>query len=94
MRRIVTWAIIGSFIGSVIATLIAPTVLQTLLASTGAKDAMCQCVELVHNTSNLLIRTQIWGAAIGGVTMPILAWLLRRKFGPKELPSPAPVETR
>jgi hypothetical protein len=98
MRRLLTWMIIGSFVGSVIATLLAPMVLKTLLASTGAKDAMCQCMELVNNTAHLLIRTQIWGAAIGGVTFPIVAWLFRRRFGPKSLPpsgeAAAPAQTR
>jgi hypothetical protein len=95
MRTVVTWMIVGSFFGSVIATLLAPTVLQTLLASTGAKDAMCQCAELVSNTSDLLIRTQVWGGAIGAAVFPIAAWLLRRRFGTKALPpAAAPVETR
>ena len=98
MRRLITWAIVGSFFGSVIATLIAPSVLQTLLATTGAKDAMCQCMELVNRTATLLIQTQLWGAAIGGAVFPAAAWLLRRRFGSKELPPaatpPAPVETR
>ena len=95
MRTIVTWMIVGSFFGSVIATLVAPTVLQTLLASTGAKDAMCQCAELVGNTSSLLIRTQMWGAAIGAAIFPLFAWLVRKRFGSKALPAAAaPVETR
>lgn len=94
MRRFVTWAIVGSFLGSVIATLLAPTVLQTLLATTGAKDAMCQCAELVNNTADLLIRTQLWGAAIGAVVFPILAWLVRRRFGHKELPQDAQAAPR
>lgn len=86
MRRVVIWIIVGSFVGSVVATLMAPFVLETLLASTGAQDAMCQCTELVKNTASLLIRTQIWGGAIGAVTFPILAWLVRRRFGTKALP--------
>jgi Na+/H+-dicarboxylate symporter len=95
MRTVVTWMIVGSFFGSVIATLVAPSVLQTLLASTGAKDAMCQCAELVGNTAGLLIRTQMWGGAIGAAVFPIVAWLLRRRFGTKALPAAAaPAETR
>ena len=83
MRRVVTWMIVGAFVGSVIATLMAPVVLDTLLASTGAQDAMCQCSQLVQNTAGLLIRTQLWGAAIGGVLFPMVAWLIRRRFGTK-----------
>ena len=88
MRRILIWIVVGAFLGSVIATLVAPQVLETLLASTGAKDAMCQCTELVNNTASLLIRTQLWGAAIGAVLFPIIAWLVRRRFGPTAPPAP------
>ena len=92
MRRVVTWMVVGAFVGSVIATLMAPVVLETLLASTGAQDAMCQCSQLVQNTASLLIRTQVWGGAIGAVVFPILAWLVRRKFGAKDPPSENRIE--
>lgn len=83
MRRFLTWLSVGAFFGMAIATLAAPWVLETLLASTGAKDAMCQCTELVNNTASLLIRTQLWGAGIGAVLFPLGAFLVRRKKGVK-----------
>jgi hypothetical protein len=64
-----------------VASFIAPRVLETLLATTGAQDAMCQCSQLVHRTSTLLIQVQLAGAAIGAVLFPLGAWLARRKFG-------------
>jgi hypothetical protein len=79
MRFYLAWLAVGSFIGAAVATMIAPMVLETLLASTGAKDAMCQCMELVNNTASLLIKTQLYGAATGAVLFPLAAWLFMRK---------------
>jgi len=81
MRKFLVWFAAGALVGSALATVCAPYVLETLLASTGAKDAMCQCTELVRNTASLLIKTQLTGGAIGAVVFPILAWLMRRRFG-------------
>lgn len=81
MRRFLTWLAVGALFGGVVATLVAPYVLETLLASTGAKDAMCQCSELVDRTATLLIKTQLWGMALGAAAFPIGAWFMRRKFG-------------
>jgi hypothetical protein len=81
MRRFLTLLAVGAFVGMALATLAAPWVLETLLASTGAKDAMCQCTELVNNTASLLIRTQLWGAGIGGALFPLAGWLIRRRRG-------------
>ena len=89
MRWLLMWVMSGSFVGAVIATVAAPVVLETLLASTGAKDAMCQCTELVTNTASLLVRTQLWGAAIGAVSFPLIAWLGRRRWGQKPATPPA-----
>ena len=77
MRWLLTWTLIGALLGVVVATLIAPFVLQKLLASTGAEDAMCQCTQLVQNTTRGLIRTQVWGIAIGAVTFPAVAGVVR-----------------
>jgi hypothetical protein len=81
MKRVALWVVVGAFTGAVVATLMAPWVLQTFLATTGAKDAMCQCSELVANTASTLIQTQLWGAVTGAVVMPILAWLAKRLWG-------------
>ncbi len=78
MRRFFTWMVFGAFTGGVVSTLAAPFVLQTLLASTGARDALCQCLELVNNTSSLLIKTQVWGVIIGAVLFPTGAWITKR----------------
>ena len=51
MRKFLTWMVSGALAGMIVATIAAPYVLETLLASTGAKDAMCQCTELVNNTA-------------------------------------------
>jgi len=90
MRRFLIWFVSGALAGMVIATLLAPTVLKTMLASTGAKDAMCQCTELVNNTATLLIKTQIWGAVVGALLLPLVAWLFRRRFGRASEPPPVP----
>jgi hypothetical protein len=87
------WTVSGAFVGMIVATLLAPYVLETLLASTGAKDAMCQCTELVNNTASLLIKTQLWGAAIGAMLLPLVAWLFRRRFGRASQP-PVPPAVR
>ena len=79
MRFYLGWLMGGAFFGGAAATFVAPFVLKTLLASTGAQDAMCQCTELVSNTSSLLIKTQLYGAAAGALLFPIAAWLFRRK---------------
>ena len=92
MRWFLTWVIAGLFVGSAVATVAAPVVLETLLASTGAKDAMCQCTELVNNTASLLIRTQLWGAVVGGALFPLVAWLAKRRWGSKDAAS-GPHET-
>jgi hypothetical protein len=80
MRRFFTWMVFGALTGVVVATALAPAVLRTLLASTGAQDAMCQCVELVNNTASLLIKTQIWGAIVGATSFPAGAWLVKRMW--------------
>jgi hypothetical protein len=80
MRFFLAWMSVGALLGAVIATLVAPTVLENVLAFTGANDAMCQCSELVARTSSTLIKTQIWGVAIGAVLVPLAAFLLRRAF--------------
>jgi cytochrome oxidase assembly protein ShyY1 len=41
---------------------------------------MCQCSQLVHRTATRLIMVQLIGAAVGAVTFPLGAWLVRRKF--------------
>jgi len=79
MRFYLGWLMVGAFIGGALATFVAPYVLETLLASTGAKDAMCQCTELVNNTASLLIKTQLYGAAGGSVLFPLAAFFVRRK---------------
>jgi hypothetical protein len=78
MRRFLNWMVLGALTGVIVATLVAPFVLKTLLASTGAKDAMCQCTELVTNTASLLVRTQVTGLAVGAIAFPLCAWLTRR----------------
>lgn len=88
MRRFLMWMAIGALAGAIASTLLAPLILETLLASTGAKDAMCQCTELVNNTASLLIKTQLWGAGIGALVFPLSAWLIKRSRGGKS-PSPA-----
>ena len=80
MRRFLAWFASGALVGATVASFIAPQVLETLLATTGAQDAMCQCSQLVHRTSTLLIKVQLVGAAIGAVVFPLGAWLARRKF--------------
>jgi hypothetical protein len=77
MRKFLIWLVSGAFGGVLIATFAAPWVLEKLLASTGAKDAMCQCTELVNNTASLLITTLGWGAVAGGVLGLIGAGLTR-----------------
>ncbi len=79
MRFYLGWLMVGAFVGGAVSTFVAPFVLETLLASTGAKDAMCQCTELVNNTANLLIKTQLYGAGAGAFLFPIAAWLFRRR---------------
>lgn len=81
MRFYLVSTVVGAFLGGALATFFAPVVLETLLASTGAQDAMCQCTELVKNTANLLIRTQLVGAGIGAVIALLGSALLRRRFG-------------
>ena len=49
-----------------------------------------QCTELVKNTANLLIKTQLWGAAGGAFVFPTVALLTRRRF---KKPAPASVST-
>ena len=80
MGRFFAWFLGGALAGTVVASIIAPRVLETLLATTGAQDAMCQCSELVHRTANTLIMVQLVGAAIGAVTFPLTAWLVKRKL--------------
>jgi hypothetical protein len=80
MRKFLAWSGSGAFVGMVAASFFAPAVLETLLATTGAQDAMCQCSQLVHRTSTLLIQVQLTGATIGAILFPLCAWLLRRKF--------------
>lgn len=91
MRWFIGWLLAGGFVGGVVATLVAPWVLETLLASTGAKDAMCQCSELVANTSRLLVKTQLSGVTIGAVLFPLAAWLVRRARAKSNAPAPTPV---
>ncbi len=90
MRWFFSWLAVGALVGAIVATLVAPIILQAFLASTGAKDAMCQCSELVSNTSSLLIRTQLWGAVAGAVVFPTLAWLVRSKRNKPEALPPQP----
>jgi hypothetical protein len=90
MRWFFSWLAVGALLGTVVATLLAPMILEALLASTGAKDAMCQCTELVANTASLLIRTQLWGAAAGAIVFPTAAWLVRRKRAQSAQPAPLP----
>jgi len=90
MRFFLTWLAVGAVVGGGLATLFAPFVLETLLASTGAKDAMCQCTELVKNTASLLIRTQVCGAGGGAVVVPAIAFLARRRFKPASAEPAAP----
>lgn len=80
MRRLFTWIVFGALAGVAAATAVAPAFLRKVLASTGATDAMCQCVELVDNTATLLIKTQIWGLVIGAVVFPVVAFLARRAW--------------
>jgi hypothetical protein len=89
MRKFLTWMVSGALAGMIVATIAAPYVLETLLASTGAKDAMCQCTELVNNTARLLIKTQLWGGVVGAVLFPLGAWLARRQFGRPSTPGAA-----
>jgi len=77
LRRVFTWMVFGALTGVVVATFMAPAILRTLLASTGAQDAMCQCAQLVDNTSSLLIRTQIYGLLAGAILFPTGDWLVR-----------------
>jgi hypothetical protein len=93
MRRFLLWMVVGAFSGIVVATLAAPKVLETFLATTGAKDAMCQCSELVANTASTLIQTQIYGAAAGAVLFPLAAWLIRRTWGRRHGGETPPVST-
>jgi hypothetical protein len=88
MRFFMTWIAVGGLLGAVIATLAAPVVLENVLAFTGAKDAMCQCTELVARTSSTLIKTQLWGAVIGAVIVPVVAFFLRRATRPPALRRP------
>jgi hypothetical protein len=81
LRRTFTWTVLGALTGVAVATLFAPMILRTLLASTGASDAMCQCLELVNNTSMLLIKSQLWGLVIGAVAFPTGAGLARWLWG-------------
>jgi hypothetical protein len=94
LRRFFTWTVLGALTGVVVATLVAPMILRTLLASTGAQDAMCQCAQLVDNTSSLLIRTQVWGLLSGAALFPTGDWLVRllwrRRKARKATASPAP----
>ena len=96
MRKFLIWMVSGAFGGVFIATFAAPWVLEKLLASTGAKDAMCQCTELVNNTATLLIKTQGWGAVAGAVLGLVGAWLTRGHHAPGagEAPVAAPPEAR
>ncbi len=89
MRWYLSWLAAGALLGAVVATLVAPIVLETLLASTGAKDAMCQCTELVSNTASLLVRTQLWGAGVGALLFPSAAWFVRRRRAKPEAMPPA-----
>lgn len=90
MGRLMVWALIGAMVGLTVATLFAPSALEALLATTGAQDAMCQCTELVRRTSTTLIQVQLTGSAVGAVTFPIFAWLVRRKFKkPEQGPAPS-----
>ena len=89
MGRFFAWCLGGALVGTVVASLAAPKVLEALLATTGAQDAMCQCSELVHRTATRLIMVQLIGAAIGAVTFPLGAWLVRRKFGKPSEVAPA-----
>lgn len=86
MRWFLSWFAVGAFIGTAVATLVAPIVLETFLASTGAKDAMCQCTELVASTAALLIKTQLWGAGAGGLIFPSAAFAWRRRRGKSLVP--------
>ena len=90
MRRFLLWMVVGAFSGAVVATLIAPKVLETFLATTGAKDAMCQCSELVANTASTLIHTQLYGAAAGAVLFPVAAFVARRLWGKRHGSGEAP----
>jgi hypothetical protein len=89
MERFLVWFLGGALVGTVVASLVAPAALETLLASTGAQDAMCQCTELVNRTATRLITVQLVGAAIGAVTFPLGAWLVRRKFNKPSEVAPA-----
>ncbi|HNU69093.1 MAG TPA: hypothetical protein PKH54_00555 [Myxococcota bacterium] len=93
MRRVFNWIVFGALAGVAVATAFAPVVLRTLLASTGAKDAMCQCVELVDNTARLLIKTQVWGLVIGAVLFPIAAWAIRRAWNKRRAARAIPTQT-
>ena len=89
MRFYVGAVSVGALLGGGTATFVAPFILETFLASTGAQDAMCQCTELVKNTADLLIRTQLVGAAIGAVLFGLGAALLRRRLGRGKAEAPA-----
>jgi hypothetical protein len=80
MRFYLVWVSVGALAGVIVATLVAPSVLTNVLAFTGAQDAMCQCTELVARTTSTFIKVQLWGAGIGGVGVPVCAYLVRRFF--------------
>jgi hypothetical protein len=77
-KRLLLWAIVGSFIGSIAAMIAGPAFL-IWYETPGDPGAMCNCVITVRTTCSHFIRFQLTGALVGAVLFLIIGLLLRTR---------------
>ena len=71
----------GIIMGGTVASLIAPGVINWYNIP-GGGDAMCHCSDLVRATTESLLRAQMAGCAVGGVTFFFVGLLLANRRRP------------
>lgn len=80
LRKIFSYITFGALVGIAASTFWGPKFLEWRQSS-GVKDAMCQCTELVRVTARNLVELQLYGAAGGAVVFAIAGLLVQRSLG-------------
>jgi hypothetical protein len=77
LRKLLVWALAGSFVGAITATFFAPRFLEWWNTPVNAA-ALCDCKELVRSTAQVFIWAQAAGAASGAIFFLLVGSLIHR----------------
>lgn len=98
VKHWLTLAIAGAIAGVVIATLIAPGFIAWYNTPGGTAQALCNCVDIVRQTTAQLIRGQLIGAGAGAAAFVlgaiVVRFLGRERKKPEAGETPLPADSR